>query len=100
MCELGKKIFTYFDLDGNAVLDRAEGKVFLDCLSQELNFASGNISRAQFKQWFENIDKDGSSALSVNELIPGLCEFFKVQKPLASAGKPNPVKFQSEPYPV
>ena len=45
-------IFKFFDLDGNAVLDKAEGKIFLDALIHEMNFASAQMSREEFKNWF------------------------------------------------
>jgi len=76
-----KKIFKCFDLDGNAVLDKWEGKFFLDALTHEMNFASASMSKDKFKKWFADIDKDGSSAISCNELIPALAEFFKVPMP-------------------
>ena len=49
MCDLVKKIFKHFDLDGNSVLDRTEGKIFLDSLIHEMNFASTSMTREQFK---------------------------------------------------
>lgn len=82
ICELVKKIFKFFDLDGNAVLDKSEGKFFLDALTHEMNFASTSMSRDKFKKWFADIDEDGSGAISVNELIPALAQFFKVPIPL------------------
>lgn len=58
-----------------------------------MNFASALMSREEFKNWFAAIDQDGSSALSLNELIPALADFFKVYIPQENSQKKNPFDF-------
>jgi hypothetical protein len=42
ICELVTKMFRHVDLDGNAVLDKLEGKYFSDAFVHGMNIANAN----------------------------------------------------------
>lgn len=81
VCEHGKKIFKSFDFDGNAILDGVEMKIFLDTVIHEMNYASGAMTKSQFKKLFEQFDKDGGGFITCKEFIPELSILFNVTVP-------------------
>lgn len=52
VCDLSKKVFRCFDLDGNALLDKVEAKILLQAFSNEMNTIGTSLSKDGFRKWF------------------------------------------------
>lgn len=81
LCDLTRKLYKCFDLDGNASLGKIEMKQLLLAMSTEMNSLGGKqMTKSAFRKWFSEIDTDNSDAVSLDELICAFCKLFKVEQ--------------------
>lgn len=81
VCDLTRKIYRCFDLDGNANLDKFETRHLIDAFSSEMNTIGTSFNKQSFREWFAQIDASGDEMISLQELIQALCQLLKVEIP-------------------
>ena len=81
MCDLSRKIFNSFDLNGDGNLDMIETKLWLESFGSEMNTLDTNFNSKMFNEWFLKMDEDGSGTMSLGEMISAICDFYKITMP-------------------